>query len=71
MVLPPILANEYISWSGRLLSVLSYLRGFTSIQSASILERLVQRWSRVFCIVDTTKQVDYLPESALSIPRSR
>ena len=27
--------------------------------SASTLERLVQRWFRVFCIVDTTKQIIY------------
>ena len=28
-------------------------------KSASILERLVQRWSHVFCIVDTMKQIIY------------
>ena len=38
----------------------SVRRRVASKKSASILERLVQRWSRVFCIVDTMKQADYL-----------
>ena len=51
---------RYFSWSGWLLGTAQLLTRVASKKSASILERLVQRCSCVFSIVDTMKQADHL-----------